>query len=359
MKTCNIQISNLVNSSKIREEIIDGDPHLIVPSVALVYDIVMNGLLYSKEEIDKGYSTLEGSPSPCPHPVIEGEIVSAHDQRAMNLFSVGAWNRNVHIEGDKVVMEKVINKRVAGTTETGRELLNAIQTGAPIHTSTGLSGMVDESQTGESKGKTYYGSVLNMRFDHDAFLLHEPGAATPSEGVGVNVINSGHLYNNGVLKCNLYGKEETMELNNEEVGLLTRIMNKLTGNTSEEKPKDGEDAKPADTEATDKGSEEQPKDEKGSESEEKPKEGDESTPDEGKEEAKDAKPEDVNNSAIAQFETVLNSSMEGLNERFTELATRLDTVETALSNRSGVNMPLNNSVGGKTINFVLPESTDK
>lgn len=56
----------------------------------------------------------------------------------------------------------------------------------PIHISTGLlySGI---AANGESKGKKYNEIATNMMFDHVAVLLDEPGAGTPSEGVGIFV----------------------------------------------------------------------------------------------------------------------------------------------------------------------------
>lgn len=365
MESCNIQISNLVNSSNISEELIDGEPHIIVKSVALINDIVMKGLLYPKEEIEKGYDTLEGSPSPCPHPIIDGEIIPSRDPRAMNQFSVGAWNRNVHFEGDKLCVEKVINKRVAETTEKGRELLNAINSGTPIHTSVGLIATVDMSKGGISGDKSYYGVVSNMRFDHDAFLLHEPGAATPSDGVGVNVINSNSL-KHSTLICALNNskKEEIMKLNNEEVGLLTRILNSLTGKPAEPaQPTDTQTqppaapAKPAEpaTAASDPVVEPQAAPAKPAEPAQATDTQVQQTP---AAPVKPAEPQaapveavaEIVNSLKAELKTQIDASMQPIQDR-------IATLETSLVNRAGANLPISTPLNNNAdeVTFVVPE----
>ena len=61
-------------------------------------------------------------------------------------------------------------------------MLEAINRGEPIHTSTGIFLNVEDS------GVSEYGYIAkDMYFDHDAILLGEEGAATPSQGVGMMV----------------------------------------------------------------------------------------------------------------------------------------------------------------------------
>lgn len=362
MKNINIQVISLVNSANIREELIDGETHVVVPATTLPFDIVMNGYLYPKDEIEKGYKTLENSPAPCPHPIIDGLIVSAYDPRAMNQFSVGAWNRNVEIKDNRVVMEKVINKRIAESTDKGRELLNAIYNGQPVHTSTGLSGKVEEKQ-GVSKGKEYNGIVRDMIFDHDAFLLHEPGAATPDDGVGVNINNS--AINNNVVICNLTNQQKviSMKLNKEETGLIRNIFNKLLNSQETGEGKgDEEGVKPTEPEAgkgdtaatTETSSEAKPTEEEGA----KPagKEAGKSAEASGdKDKEKTGNEEAGSADLINAIEGLVSDIKNDMTAGFSAFEARLAAVETTVTKQGGKNLPLNNSNGGVTIEFNAPE----
>lgn len=194
MKLSSIHVKSLaINAANISTETIDGDEHIVIRGVVpVVDDVVMNGGLYPAAEINKSYQTLEGNQMPLGHPKIGGEYVSASNPRAVNKFHIGAWAENVRKDGDRVVMDMKINKRYAEGTEKGKRVLTRIEemqanaTADPIHVSTGLL-LSREQNKGKSKGKSYSWVARNMRFDHVAILLDEPGAATPDEGVGIFV----------------------------------------------------------------------------------------------------------------------------------------------------------------------------
>ncbi|WP_157958387.1 DUF2213 domain-containing protein [Salinicola lusitanus] len=150
----------------------------------------MNGGLYSAAEIEASYKGLEGTPAPLGHPKVGNQFVPARSPHAINKHWIGAWNENVRREGGRVLLDKVVNIRVANQTAEGRELIQAIEKQQPIHTSTGLE-LEIKVANGESKGKRYTWSAHNMQFDHDAILIGEPGAATPAEGVGMFVNAAG------------------------------------------------------------------------------------------------------------------------------------------------------------------------
>lgn len=179
-----------VNASKITKEVIDGEDHYRIPSATLPDNVVMNGGLYPADEIEKAYRGLEGTPAPLGHPKVGNQFVPAMSPRAMNRYSVGAWNENVRRQGGRVLLDKVVNIRVANQTEGGRQLIQAIEKQEPIHTSTGLT-LQQRTGNGESNGKPYTWIATQMNFDHDAILLGEPGAATPEEGVGMFVNAAG------------------------------------------------------------------------------------------------------------------------------------------------------------------------
>ncbi|MBH2881885.1 DUF2213 domain-containing protein [Serratia ureilytica] len=194
MKRNRVNVLTVVNSaSNITTETIDGKPHIVVRGITpVVDDIVMNRKLYPAAEIAKAYNTLERKPMPLGHPKIDGKHVSAGDVRAVNNYHVGAWLQDVqHVDG-KVNGDMYVDRRYAEGSEKGKRLVNRLDemiAGTniePIHISTGLlySGI---AANGESKGKKYNEIATNMMFDHVAVLLDEPGAGTPSEGVGIFV----------------------------------------------------------------------------------------------------------------------------------------------------------------------------
>lgn len=194
MKLSSIHVKSLaINAANISTETIDGDEHIVIRGVVpVVDDVVMNGGLYPAAEINKSYMSIEGNPMPLQHPKIGNEYVSASNPRAVNKFHVGAWAENVRKDGDRVVMDMKINKRYASATENGKRVLTRIEEmqanseAEPIHVSTGLL-LSREQNKGKSKGKSYSWVARNMRFDHVAILLDEPGAATPDDGVGIFV----------------------------------------------------------------------------------------------------------------------------------------------------------------------------
>lgn len=198
MKRNRVNVLTVVNSaSNITTETIDGKPHIVVRGITpVVDDIVMNRKLYPAAEIEKAYNTLERNPMPLGHPKVDGKHVSARDVRAVNNYHVGAWLQNVSHKEGKVSGDMYVDRQYAESSEKGRRLVNRLDEMAagtntdPVHISTGLlySGI---AANGESKGKKYNEIATNMMFDHVAVLLDEPGAGTPSEGVGIFVNSEG------------------------------------------------------------------------------------------------------------------------------------------------------------------------
>lgn len=198
MKRNRVNVLSVVNSaSNISTETIDGKSHLVVRGITpVVDDIVMNKKLYPAAEIEKAYNTLERNPMPLGHPKVDGKHVSARDVRAVNNYHVGAWLQNVSHKDGKVSGDMYIDRQYAESSEKGKRLINRLDemiagtNSEPIHISTGLlySGI---AANGESKGKKYNEIATNMMFDHVAVLLDEPGAGTPSEGVGIFVNSEG------------------------------------------------------------------------------------------------------------------------------------------------------------------------
>ena len=190
--TMQVNITTKVNSQSIRRETHNGREHLVLPSYTLPANVVMNGGLYTAEEIDAHYQGLEGTLAPLGHPQVNGEFVSAFSPEGLNVGYVGAWNRNVKKAGNRIYVEKWVDVARAEESEGGRELLErvaAIERGddvPPIHTS--VAAFLDQLEPNEQQratGADWVAKIYSM--DHDAILLHEVGAATPEQGVGLMV----------------------------------------------------------------------------------------------------------------------------------------------------------------------------
>ncbi|HDT4605604.1 TPA: hypothetical protein QIY67_003135 [Enterobacter hormaechei subsp. steigerwaltii] len=187
-----VNITTKVNSQSIRRETYNGREHLVLPSYTLPANVVMNGGLYTEDEINAHYQGLEGTLAPLGHPQVNGQFVSAFSPEGLNVGYVGAWNRNVKKSGNRIYVEKWVDVARAEESEGGRELLErvaAIERGddvPPIHTS--VAAFLDQLEPNEQQratGAEWVAKIHSM--DHDAILLHEVGAATPEQGVGLMV----------------------------------------------------------------------------------------------------------------------------------------------------------------------------
>lgn len=192
MKQVRVNIRSVANIAAVRREKRNGRDVLIVPSATLPDSVVMNGIRYDGDEIEKSYASLNRTPAPLGHPMVNGQFISARDPEGINAGYIGAWNENARRDKGRVFLDKVIDVEVANRTEGGKAVLAAINAGDPIHTSTGLLCELEDCTEGDAKF-----IARNMVFDHDAILLNEDGAATPEQGVGmlvngarIEVINS-------------------------------------------------------------------------------------------------------------------------------------------------------------------------
>jgi hypothetical protein len=183
MTQTRVNIRTAVNSAGIRKERRNGRDVIIVPSATLPDNVVMNRIRYPADEIAKSYHTLNMKPAPLGHPEIEGAFVSASDPRGMVRGFIGAWNENVRRENGRVFLDKIIDVEYASNTTGGKAVLEAINKGQPIHTSTGLYAMMLPLQNDADADSM----ATDIVFDHDAILLGEEGAATPAQGVGMLV----------------------------------------------------------------------------------------------------------------------------------------------------------------------------
>lgn len=187
-KQVRVNVSTLVNASKIRREKRDGRDVIIVPSATLPDNVVMNGIRYPADVIAASFHTLEGTLAPLGHPKVGNNFVSAKSPEGLARGYVGAHNENVRREGGRVWLDKVIDVEVANQLTGGKAILDAIEKQEPIHTSTGLLATLKPLSNADDGAKF---EAETMLFDQDAILLNEPGAATPEQGVGLFVNAAG------------------------------------------------------------------------------------------------------------------------------------------------------------------------
>jgi hypothetical protein len=233
MKQIRVNVSTKVNASKIRRETKNGSEYIILPSATLPDDVVMNGIKYPADEIETSYQSLNGALAPVEHPMVDGNYVSATNSEAIMNYFVGADNRNVTRSNGRVYLEKWVNVQEANKSDKGKRLLDAIRnmekTGEPIHTSTGIFMNVEETMEPEvnAAGMEYNGIARNMIFDHDAILLDNIGAATPSQGVGIGVNNQGKQIESFNVNLELDDNEPEPEQELSFTDKVTNIVNKL------------------------------------------------------------------------------------------------------------------------------------
>jgi len=209
-----VNISSLVNNSEIRTETIEGVDFTVLPSKTLPPNIVMNGILYPTDDVAKTIKTLDGSPVTLGHPVVNGKFADAYDMMSQAKHGLGgAFNKlRGQAEDGSWLVDKYIPTEQLQNTKRGKNLAEAIKHKQPIHTSTGVYlKRIPELGTNES-GQDYKYRAEIDGFNHDAILLNEEGAATPSQGVGIFVNADGAPEEVEVMYVNMpNGEEEGVE----------------------------------------------------------------------------------------------------------------------------------------------------
>ena len=200
-----VNISTLVANSEIRTEVVEGVEFTVLPSKTLPPEIVMNGILYPAEEVEATINTLDGSPVTMSHPVIGGKFADAYLPLAQAKFGIlGAHNkvRGKAADGSWLIDKYIPTEQLANSAN-GKKLAEAIKSKQPIHTSTGVY-LTKEPEIGvNAMGQEYTARAKIDRFNHDAVLLNEVGAATPEQGVGIFVNAKGESEETEVMYVNL------------------------------------------------------------------------------------------------------------------------------------------------------------
>ncbi len=233
LKKVRVNVRSPVAVNAIRREQRNDREVIVVPSATMPDDIVMNGIRYPAEAIANSYQTLERSLAPLHHPVDEaGNFLSAVDPDALAGFYFGCYNSGVKREQGRVLLDKVIDVKRAGESELGQRVLNAIDQGDPIHTSTGL---IAELEKADKDDEADY-IARNIIFDHDAILLDEPGAATPEQGVGMMLANKARDRSGAEIDAMMCDLDSAKTNNNSSaLGMIADILNRVVGVKQEDK----------------------------------------------------------------------------------------------------------------------------
>lgn len=185
-----VHIRSTVNAANVSKS---GSTYTVREVCGAVDEIVMNSMLYPADQLAAGAASLEGRPAPAGHPKdSQGRYISALSGNALLTAYAGAVCTNARHEGGRTLVDVVVNEAQAKAHPDGAKLVERLDAAIngqrvdPIHVSTGVT-VQAVTANGESRGKKYSRIATNLEYDHLAFLLHEPGAGKPADGVGMFV----------------------------------------------------------------------------------------------------------------------------------------------------------------------------
>lgn len=175
----------------LREEMLNGRRHIVVPVVAMV-EGVHQGIVgpgqpgprsfYSFNELSRAVASLSGVATTLHHPTSETELVSANSV-AGQPFVIGHVH-NARAENSRLLAEAWLD--VEHLMTMSPDTMQALNAGTSIDVSLGVFSEVITA-TGEWRGETYDEIMTNIRFDHLALLPGATGACSWADGCGVRV----------------------------------------------------------------------------------------------------------------------------------------------------------------------------
>lgn len=187
MSQIRVNIKSRVQNAAIKPDKRNGRDVLVIPSAVAKFDSVLNGIFYPKDELENSYTGINGTTAPLGHPMISNMYVPARSPEAINQFHIGAHNENARIEGDRILADMILDVEYAKRHPDGQRLLDAINDGKPVSTSTGL--MMEREDAPEGSDYQFIGR--NYNWDHVAVLLDEAPAIGTEAGIGLMVNSAG------------------------------------------------------------------------------------------------------------------------------------------------------------------------
>lgn len=195
---------NMQNGIVTRE--IYGAKHIVLENRGSIpAGAVLNGILYTEKFLRELAKNTKGHiPAPAGHPHDDdGSFISGGHPRAMHQNYVGAISYNYRFrEDDKMLVRDIaIDPEKAALSEQGRYIIDSVQNGRDMDTSTGLLLKLKKS-SGIGKDGSYHDyEAISGELDHDALLTGETGAATSLQGVGLFANSEGDKQE--VIECSL------------------------------------------------------------------------------------------------------------------------------------------------------------
>ena len=186
-----VTIHSRINGAMIRREKRNGKDVIIAPAKTMRDNEVLNRVMYPAEELRDSYRSLNRTFVPLEHPVDDqGRFMSANSPEGMEGHYIGAHSENVRRVPDddgsglnRIHADIVIYVDRAKKSPGGQRVLNALEKGEPISTSTGLYGIFETVAGNEDFD--YVARFIN--FDHNAILLDAEPAASTDQGTGIFV----------------------------------------------------------------------------------------------------------------------------------------------------------------------------
>lgn len=180
-------IFHKAQAEKTRREKLNGIEYLIVPTISIV-EGVLNEELVLADEIGAHFEAWNGRPVVMAHPEQDGVFISANDPETLGEFAFGRIF-NTDFDGEKLRQEMWIPLQEA--IDRGGDFKDAVERfEANKKTDVSTAYLRDAEETsGTFKGRGYNTIARNIRPDHLAVLLHEPGACSIEDGCGAPRVN--------------------------------------------------------------------------------------------------------------------------------------------------------------------------
>ena len=179
-KSSCLQINASISNYAVREEMLEDQPHIVVPAVILVEGVHCgsNGCyLYSEETLRNSVNSWNGVPIPVPyHPT-----APCDNPQILNEYNAGRLF-NARIDGNKIKAEMWLNR--ARLLNKVPELYQKLMNSENVEVSTGLF-PTELTEPGVWNDKEHSGEILNMKPDHVAILVNDIGACSVEDGCGI------------------------------------------------------------------------------------------------------------------------------------------------------------------------------
>lgn len=170
-----------------RRETLNGREYLVAPITLLVPGIhngSQGSVYYSQEELEKDPSPWNGMPLVLNHPKSEeGAFISARTPAIIQRYGLGQIFNST--SNGKLGAEAWFD--VEKTRQIDPTILNRLEAGETIETSTGLSARLVAVENGQFNGKRFSHQATNFVPDHVAILPDSVGACSVKDGCGVLV----------------------------------------------------------------------------------------------------------------------------------------------------------------------------